>query len=53
MKKCIKELEVVDFEEIWLKIEQEAQAIELNLLKLFAEIPPEDQRIPVFDFEMN
>lgn len=53
MKKCIKELDIVDFEEMVQKIEQEALLVEMNLLKLYAEIPPEEQRIPVFDFEIN
>jgi len=46
MKKCIKEMEVVDMDELVDKVEEEATRIETEFLKLFPEVP-------VFDFEIN
>ena len=53
MKKNIKELENVDTDEIVEKIEQEAVEIENKFIKLFSEQPEEQERVPVFDFEIN
>ncbi len=47
MKKNIKELEIVDIEELLAKIEQEAASIENNFLKMH------ESHVPVFDFEIN
>ncbi len=46
MKKNIKELEVVDIEELNTRIEEEAVKIENAFCKLFTDVP-------VFDFELN
>lgn len=47
MKKNIKELDIVDIEELLTKIEQEAVNIENNFLKMH------ENHAPVFDFEIN
>jgi hypothetical protein len=47
MKKNIKELEIVDIEELLTKIEQEADSIESNFLRLH------ENHVPVFSFEIN
>ena len=53
MKKNIKELDAVDSEELIEKVEEEANNIESNFLKMFSEQPDEASRVPVFDFEIN
>lgn len=53
MKKNIKELENYDLEELITEVEEHAVEIENNLLKMFAEIPAEPYKVPVFDFEIN
>ena len=46
MKKSIKEMDVVDMDELIERVEEEAIRIENEFLKLFPEVP-------VFDFEIN
>ena len=53
MKKNIRELDVLDLDEMLEKIEQDAVQVEQNLLKMYAEDPEEKDRVPVFDFEIN
>ena len=54
MKKLIKEVDGVDLEDLTAAVETEAEVIETNLMKYFAEWPAEDaNKIPVFNFELN
>jgi hypothetical protein len=53
MKKNIKELEIVDTDELIEKIEQEANDIETNFLNLYSEFSYFLGSAPVFDFEIN
>ena len=53
MKKNIRELDVLDFDDMLDKIESDAVQVEQNFLKMYAEEPEERERVPVFDFEIN
>jgi hypothetical protein len=55
MKKNIKELDSIDIDELLEKIETDYVHIEDGFLQLFQqdENVEEDNRVPVFDFEIN
>ena len=52
MKKIIKEMEVIDFDDFLTNVEIEAEKIETNLCRYLGEVN-EEERIPVFNFEVN
>jgi hypothetical protein len=54
MKKNIKELENIDTDDLYQAVEDHANQVELNLLKIFSQEPVEEQlRVPIFDYELN
>ena len=53
MKKVIKEMESVDADDFEKEVEKEAVALEAAFLRKYSNNPIEEERVAVFDFEIN
>lgn len=53
MKKSFSELQSIDLDDIISQVEEHAAEVEGRFIRMFSDKENEDERVPVFDFEIN